>query len=50
MSKYFDKDFFNFFFGFFAIIFISLIIILAVKIYLSNQDVSPTPIVNVVTP
>jgi predicted ferric reductase len=33
MSKYFDKDFFKFFLGFAAIISLSLIMIVAVRMY-----------------
>ncbi|MCX6702074.1 MAG: hypothetical protein NTX96_02700 [Candidatus Zambryskibacteria bacterium] len=46
MSDYFDSDFFKFFFGFLTIIFISLIIILAAKIYFSEADLQPVPATN----
>ncbi len=37
MSQYIDKDFFKFFLGFFAIISVSLVIIIATRIYQDSQ-------------
>ncbi len=37
MSKYFNKDFFNFFLGFLALIVLSLVLIVAGKMYKDNE-------------
>jgi hypothetical protein len=46
MLSCFDKDFFKFLFGFLTIVFVSLIIILATKIYFSESDLKIEPAVN----
>ena len=38
MSKYFDKDFFKFLFGFMTIVCVSLIIILVAKVYSASTN------------
>ena len=46
MSKYFDKDFFKFFWGFLAIIIFSLILIIVGKLYQDKEDGQATNVAN----
>jgi predicted ferric reductase len=49
MSKYFDKDFFKFFIGFLAIVSLSLIIIIATRLYAESRAETAS-VINSVTP
>jgi hypothetical protein len=49
MSKYFDKDFFKFFLGFVAIVSISLMFILATKLYERNSGKESANAIEAVT-
>lgn len=46
MSKYFDKDFFKFFLGFAAIISLSLMVILATRIYQEKASTQPANVIS----
>ena len=49
MTKYFDKDFFKFFLGFFAIISVSLIIIMATRAYQVKADMQKANVIDSVS-
>jgi hypothetical protein len=50
MSQYFDKDFWKFFLGFIAIVVLSLMIIIATKLYEKDQENNPAPVSNIAKP
>ncbi|MBI4156026.1 MAG: hypothetical protein HY507_02215 [Candidatus Zambryskibacteria bacterium] len=43
MSRYFDRDFFRFLFGFMLIILVSLAVVLIAKAYQSEQKIKSIP-------
>ena len=49
MSRYFDKDFFKFLFGFIAIVSVSLIIILIAEYYKDGVNIADTSVTETVT-
>ena len=48
MTKYFDEDFFKFLLGFIAIVSISLIIILATRVYLMQPEAPTESVASVI--
>ena len=50
MSQYFDKDFFKFLLGFMAIILLSIVIIIATRLYESNLEPQLDSATNIAKP
>jgi hypothetical protein len=50
MTDYFDKDFFKFLMGFAAIILLSCVLIIAARLYQSEQDSDHNAVTNIAKP